>query len=287
MVSRRVSAVSSHEERDPSFETPASQAPQDEEKQVERNMATASIQVSETPLVLYVLRRADDALILGHRLSEWCGHAPMMEEDMALANMGLDLLGQAREFYSYAATVEGADNDEDKFAYLRDVRQYRNLLLLEQPNGDFARTMVRQFFYSSFADLYWRGMIKSADATLAAIAAKSEKESAYHLRHSSEWMVRLGDGTEESRRRAQAAIDDLWSFTGEMFGVDDIERPLIAAGIAVDPASLREQWLGTLSRVIGQATLALPQSEWMQQGGRKGRHSEHLGHLLSELQSLQ
>jgi ring-1,2-phenylacetyl-CoA epoxidase subunit PaaC len=250
-------------------------------------MSIASISISEAPLVQYVLRRADDALILGHRLSEWCGHAPMLEEDMALANMALDLLGQARELFSYAAEVEGKGNDEDKFAYLRDVRQYLNLLLLEQPNGDFARTIVRQFFYSAFADLYWRAMMNSSDATLAAIAAKSEKESAYHLRHSSEWIVRLGDGTAESHRRAQAAIDDLWSFTGEMFGVDDIERPFIAAGIAVDPASLREQWLGTLSRVIGQATLALPQSEWMQQGGRKGRHSEHLGHLLSELQSLQ
>ena len=143
-------------------------------------MTVATITVSETPLVLYTLRRADDALILGHRLSEWCGHAPMLEEDMALANMGLDLLGQARELYSYAAKVEGKGNDEDKFAYLRDVRQYRNLLLLEQPNGDFARTMVRQFFYAAFADPYWRAMMNSSDATLAAIAAKSEKESAYH-----------------------------------------------------------------------------------------------------------
>src|SRR3954462_4733506 len=261
VVRRRVSAVSNHEGNGPSFETPASQAHRDEKKRT--NMATASIQVSETPLVLYVLRRADDALILGHRLSEWCGHAPMLEEDMALANMALDLLGQARDLYSYAANVEGKGNDEDKFAYLRDVRQYLNLLLLEQPNGDFARTIVRQFLYSAFADLYWRAMMNSSDAMLAAIAAKSEKESAYHLRHSSEWIVRLGGGAAESHRRAQAAIDDLWSFTGEMFGVDDIERPFIAAGIAVDPASLREQWLGTLSRVIGQATLALPQSEWM------------------------
>src|ERR1700691_2077591 len=213
-------------------------------------MSVASITVSETPLVLYTLRRADDALILGHRLSEWCGHAPMLEEDMALANMGLDLLGQARELYSYAADVEGQGNDEDKFAYLRDVRQYRNLLLLEQPNGDFARTMVRQFFYSCFADLYWRAMMKSADATLAAIAAKSEKESAYHIRHSSEWMVRLGDGTPESHRRAQTAIDDLWAYTGEMFAVDDSERVLIERGIAVDPASLRAQWLKTVSSVV-------------------------------------
>jgi ring-1,2-phenylacetyl-CoA epoxidase subunit PaaC len=250
-------------------------------------MAVASIQVSETPLVLYALRRADDALILGHRLSEWCGHAPMMEEDMALANMGLDLLGQARELYSYAADVEGKGNDEDKFAYLRDVRQYRNLLLLEQPNGDFARTMARQFFYAAFADLYWRAMMNSRDAALAAIAAKSEKESAYHVRHCSEWIIRLGDGTDESHRRAQTAIDDLWAYTGEMFEVDDSERGLIDAGIATDPATLRPRWLETVSNVLREATLTLPNSDWMQQGGRSGRHSEHLGHLLSELQSMQ
>ena len=250
-------------------------------------MAVASIEVSETPLVLYTLRRADDALILGHRLSEWCGHAPAMEEDMALANMGLDLLGQTRELYSYAAKVEGRGNDEDKFAYLRDVRQYRNLLLLEQPNGDFAHTMVRQFFYSAFADLYWRAMMKSGDATLAAIAAKSEKESAYHIRHSSEWIVRLGDGTVESHARAQTAIDHLWAFTGEMFEVDTSERALIDAGISVDQAGLRPPWLKTVSGIISEATLALPSSDWMQQGGRDGRHSEHLGHLLSELQSMQ
>jgi len=249
-------------------------------------MTVASISVSETPLVLYALRRADDALILGHRLSEWCGQAPALEEDMALANMGLDLLGQARELYSYAAKVEGQGNDEDKFAYLRDIRQYRNLLLLEQPNGDFAHTMVRQFFYAAFADLYWRAMMKSGDATLAAIAAKSEKESAYHLRHSSEWIVRLGDGTEESHLRAQTAIDDLWSFTGEMFHIDESERALIDSGIAVDPVTQRPQWLKTVSDIVSEATLVLPRSDWMQQGGRSGRHSEHLGHLLSELQSM-
>src|ERR1700749_4572778 len=238
-------------------------------------MAAPSISVSETPLVLYTLRRADDALILGHRLSEWCGHAPMLEEDMALANIGLDLLGQARELYSYFARVEGRGNDEDKFAYLRDVRQYRNLLLLEQPNGDFARTMVRQFFYSAFADLYWRAMTASSDATLAAIAAKSEKESAYHLRHSSEWIVRLGDGTDESHRRAQTAIDDLWAFTGEMFAVDSPERALIDEGIAIDPTALKGQWLKTVTGVVNEATLALPKNDWMQLGGRSGSHSEH------------
>src|SRR5947208_9661547 len=250
-------------------------------------MATASIQVSETPLVLYALRRADDALILGHRLSEWCGHAPAMEEDMALANMGLDLLGQARELYSYGAKVEGNGNDEDKFAYLRDVRQYRNLLLLEQPNGDFARTIVRQFLYAAFADLYWRAMMQSKDATLAAIAAKSEKESAYHVRHCSEWMVRLGDGTEESHRRAQTAIDDLWAYTGELFRCDDSARGRSDKGVAVDPATLKSHWLKTVSDTVSEATLALPTNDWMQQGGRSGRHSEHLGHLLSELQSMQ
>jgi ring-1,2-phenylacetyl-CoA epoxidase subunit PaaC len=250
-------------------------------------MAAASIQVSETPLVLYTLRRADDALILGHRLSEWCGHAPMLEEDMALANMGLDLLGQARELYSYAAKIEGKGNDEDKFAYLRDVRQYRNLLLVERPNGDFACTITRQFFYAAFADLYWRAMMTSRDTTLAAIAAKSEKESAYHLRHCSEWMVRLGDGTDESHRRSQSAVDDLWAFTGEMFAVDDSERGLIGAGIAIDPAGLLPQWLDTVSGVLAEATLTPPKSGWMQEGGRSGRHSEHLGHLLSELQSMQ
>jgi len=250
-------------------------------------MAAPSIKVSETPLVLYALRRADDALILGHRLSEWCGHAPALEEDMALANIALDLLGQARTLYSYAAEVEGKGDDEDKFAYLRDVRQYRNLLLAEQPNGDFAHTLVRQFFYSAFADLYWRAMMQSRNSTLAAIAAKSEKESAYHLRHSSEWVIRLGDGTDESHRRAQAAIGDLWAFTGEMFEVDDSERGLIDAGVAVDPATLKAQWLKTVTGVVAEATLAVPKGDWMQQGGRFGHHSEHLGHLLSDLQYLQ
>lgn len=250
-------------------------------------MTAANIQVSETPLVLYTLRRADDALILGHRLSEWCGHAPILEEDMALSNMALDLLGQARELFSYAARVEGKDNDEDRLAYLREERQYRNLLLVEQPNGDFARTMVRQLFYSAFADLYWREMMKSGDATLAAIAAKSEKESAYHVRHASEWVIRLGDGTEESHRRTQAAVNDLWAFTGEMFSVESGERGLIDAGIAVDPEILRPQWLKTVSHVVDEATLALPKIDWMQQGGRNGRHSEHLGYLISELQYIQ
>lgn len=250
-------------------------------------MTTPSISVTETPLVLYTLRRADDALILGHRLSEWSGRAPMLEEEMALSNIALDLLGQARALYTYAAEVEGKGNDEDRLAYLRDVRQYRNLLLVERPNGDFAQTMVRQLFYSAFADLYWRGMMDSTDTTLAAIAAKSEKECAYHLRHASEWVIRLGDGTAESRARAQAAIADLWAYTGEMFEADAAERGLIEAGIAADPLMLMPEWLVTVRDVVDEATLVLPDNDWMQQGGRDGRHSEHLGHLLSELQYMQ
>ena len=242
-----------------------------------------SIQVSETPLVLYTLRRADDALVLGHRLSEWCGFAPTLEEDMALANAGLDLLGQARSLYTYAAEVEAAGHDEDGFAYLRDAPQYRNLLLLEQPNGDFAHTIVRQFLYSAFADPYWRAMMASTDPTLSAIAAKSEKESAYHLRHSSEWLIRLGDGTEESHRRANDAMDALWPYTGEMFDPEDAAL----AGVAVDPATLRDGWLATVDDVLAQATLDRPAGTWMHRGGRTGRHTEHLGHLLAEMQHLQ
>lgn len=235
----------------------------------------------------YTLRLADSALVLGHRLSEWIGHAPLLEEELALGNVALDLIGEARSLYAYAAGIEGKGRSEDDLAYRRDAGQYRNLLLVEQPNGDFARTMVRQFFYSAFADLYWRAMMRSSDTTLAAIAAKSEKESAYHLRHSSEWIVRLGDGTDESHARAQAAIDDLWAFTGEMFAVDDAERALIDAGVAIDPANLKPRWLKNVTGVVAEATLTLPKNDWMQQGGRIGRHSEHLGHLLSELQSLQ
>lgn len=250
-------------------------------------MPAAVIPETESPLVRYLLRRADDALVLGHRLSEWCGHAPMLEEEMALANIGLDLIGQARELYGYAAVAENAGHDEDDLAYLRDERQYGNLLLVEQPNGDFARTMVRQLFYSAFADPFWRAMMASKDATLAAIAAKSEKESAYHLRHVSEWVIRLGDGTAESNRRAQAAVDDLWAFTGELFHTDAVDHGLIADGIAIDPEGLRAGWTATVSDVLQVATLAKPSNDWMQQGGRSGRHSEHLGHLLSELQWMQ
>lgn len=239
------------------------------------------------PVALYALRRADDALVLGHRLSEWCGRGPMLEEDMALANMGLDLIGQARSLYQYAAELRGDGSDEDSLAYLREASGYQNLLLAELPNGDFARTVLRQFLYAAFADPYWRAMMGSADPTLAAVAAKSEKESAYHLRHASEWVIRLGDGTEESHRRAAEALGYLWAYTGEMFEADDLERGMIAAGLLVDPASLRAAWDRTVSEILAEATLARPKGTWMQTGGRKGRHTEHLGRLLAEMQALQ
>ena len=243
-------------------------------------MPTTSIAVRETPLVLYVLRRADDALVLGHRLSEWIGHGPTLEEEMALGNIGLDLIGQARSLYAYAAQVESSGHDEDGFAYLRDPPQYRNLLLVEQPNGDFAQTMVRQLFFSAHADPYWRAMMDAPDATLAAIGAKSEKESAYHLRHASEWVIRFGDGTEESHRRAQDAIDLLWPYTGELFEAEGDAEP------GMHPPALRAEWERTVGEVLVQAGLTRPSGGWMQSGGRSGRHTEHLGHLLATMQHL-
>jgi ring-1,2-phenylacetyl-CoA epoxidase subunit PaaC len=248
-------------------------------------MPTTSITLDETPLVLHLLRRADDALILGHRLSEWTGHAPTLEEELALANIALDLIGQARLLYAYAGSLTG--HDEDQLAYLRDARAWRNLLLVELPNGDFAQTILRLILFSAFMDPCWQATVRSADPTLAAIAAKAEKEVAYHLRHSAEWLIRLGDGTEESRRRAGAALDALWPYTGELFEVDEAEREMIAAGIAPDPATLRANWDATLTDVLDRATLARPSDTWMQTGGRTGRHTEHLGYVLADLQYLQ
>jgi ring-1,2-phenylacetyl-CoA epoxidase subunit PaaC len=243
--------------------------------------------MSEAALFAYTLRLADNALVLGHRLSEWCGHAPVLEEDLALANMGLDLIGQARSLYAYAGEVEGRGRDEDALAYLRDAGAYRNILLVEQPNGDFAATMARQLFYAAFAHRYFEAMTQSSDPTLAAVAAKSAKEMAYHVRHAGEWMIRLGDGTAESQRRAQDAIDELWPYTGEMFEVDDVDRALIATGVAVDPSHIHPVWQRTVADIVAEATLTLPRTGWMQSGGRSGRHSEHLGHLLAELQFMQ
>jgi ring-1,2-phenylacetyl-CoA epoxidase subunit PaaC len=239
------------------------------------------------PLFIYTLRLADDALVLGHRLSEWCGHAPVLEEDLALGNMALDLIGQARSLYAYAGAVEGRSRDEDALAYRRDAGEYRNILLVEQPNGDFAVTILRQLLYVAGAHPYFQALTNSKDATLAAIAAKSAKELAYHVRHAGEWTIRLGDGTEESHRRAQQALDDLWPYTGEMFETDDVERVLIGADVAVDRGAIQPQWQRTLAPILAEANLRLPSSEWMQSGGRAGRHSEHLGHILAELQFLQ
>lgn len=243
--------------------------------------------MSELPLFAYTLRLADNALILGHRLSEWCGHAPVLEEDLALANMALDLIGQARSLYTYAGSIEGRGRDEDMLAYRRDVGEFRNVLLVERPNGDFATTIVRQLLYAAFAHPYFAALSRSKDETLAAIAAKAVKEMEYHLRHASEWTIRLGDGIDESHARAQDALNELMSFTGELFEADEIERALIADGIAVDPAAIRPTWERGIDDVLAEATLSRPGAAWMQTGGRAGRHSEHLGHILAELQFLQ
>lgn len=242
---------------------------------------------TETPLFAYALRLADNALILGHRLSEWVGHAPALEEDLALGNMGLDLIGQARAFYTYAGEVEGKGRDEDKLAYLRDAHDWRNVLLVEQPNGDFAATMIRQLLFAAYVHPLYAALSQSKDATLAAIAAKAEKEMAYHVRHSGEWIIRLGDGTAESHERAQAALDELYAYTNELFESDEVERALVERGIAVDPASLRGEWEHTIYRVFSEATLKVPPQSFAQTGGRNGRHSEHLGYILADMQFLQ
>lgn len=236
------------------------------------------------PITALALARADDALVLGHRLSEWCGHGPTAEEDMALANIGLDLIGQARSLYQYAAERIGDGASEDTLAYFRDAADYRNLLLSELPNGDFAHTMLRQFLYAAFADLYWRATMRAGDERLAAIAAKAEKETAYHVRHTAEWVIRLGDGTDESHRRAQAALDELWPYAAEMFEADAAET---SGGEAIDPGSLRARWDATVEAVLDQATLMRPDCADTRTGGRAGRHTEHLGRLLAEMQVLQ
>lgn len=243
--------------------------------------------MNETPLFAYTLRLADNALILGHRLSEWIGHSPALEEDLALGNMGLDLIGQARAFYAYAGEIEGNGRDEDKLAYFRDAKDWRNVLLVEQPNGDFASTMIRQFLFAAYAHPLYAALSSSKDATLNAIAAKAEKEMAYHVRHSGEWVIRLGDGTDESHERAQGALDELYAYSTELFESDDIERALIEAGIAADPAALRGEWERTTSRVFSEATLKAPPRSFAQTGGRTGRHSEHLGYILADMQFLQ
>lgn len=241
----------------------------------------------KTNLFQYLLRLADDHLILSQRLGEWCGEAPTLEEDLALANIALDLIGQARSVYGYASDVEGKGRDEDQLAFVRVERDYRNALIAEQPNGDFAHTIARQFFVAAFMVPFWREMEKSSDSMLAAIAAKASKEVAYHLRHASEWVIRLGDGTEESRERMVEALDDLFIFTGEMFEVDETVEVMIKSAVCPDPSALMGEWLQTVQSVIEEATLEMPDTGFMQTGGRLGRHTEHLGHILSELQYMQ
>lgn len=241
--------------------------------------------IPTSPRALWLLRRADDALILGHRLSEWCGHAPTMEEDLALANIGLDQIGLARALYQEAEGETG--RTEDQLAYLRSAREYLNCLLTEQPNGDFAHTIVRQLLYSAALLPYWQAACLSGDAAIAAIAAKAEKEAAYHLRHAAEWTVRLGDGTAESRKRAEAALAALWPFTDELFEADAAEQSLIAAAAIPDPGPVRETWEARIDAVLARATLAGPAPGFAQSGGRSGRHGEALGLLLAELQYMQ
>jgi ring-1,2-phenylacetyl-CoA epoxidase subunit PaaC len=238
-----------------------------------------SAPVTQDALFEYLLRLGDDRLVLGHRLSEWCGHAPILEEDIALANMALDLVGQATMLLKLAAQTEGKGRNEDTLAYFRDSVDYRNALLCELPKGDFAVTIVRQFLFSVYASLLWNELTSNKNSELAGIAAKALKESKYHVRHSAEWVIMLGDGTDESHGRAQSALDDLWRYTGELFMGDDVDR---AAG--VDPSSLQSAWRSQIEDVVRRATLTLPKDGYMQRGGREGRHTEHLGHMLAEMQ---
>ena len=241
----------------------------------------------EDPVELYAVRLADDALVLGHRLSEWSSNAPFLEEDLALSNVALDYLGRARMFYTYAGQVRNDGTTEDDYAYLRDCREYYNLLINELPRGDFAFSMARQFMVDAF-NLAFLGQLQgSSDESLAAIAGKAVKESTYHLRRSTDWMMRLGDGTEESLRRLQEAVVELWGFTPELFAMDQLETELLAQGIAVDRAALRAGWEQQVRATLQAAGVTIPEPDWQVEGGRQGVHTEHLGHLLSELQFVQ
>lgn len=238
------------------------------------------------PLVEYLLRLGDDRLILGHRMSEWTGHGPILEEDIATANIALDLIGQAAQFLKLAGQVEGAGRDEDALAYFRDGVKFRNCLLVELPKGDFGDTMVRQFLFDASSVLHLEALTKCGHETLAAIAAKALKESKYHVRHSSEWVVRLGDGTPESHARVQASLDRLWTYTGELFVSDAVDAAVAAQGIVVEQAGIKSRWDAMVDEVLARATLTRPVDGPMQVGGRRGRHTEHLGHLLATMQSV-
>ncbi len=235
----------------------------------------------------YVLRLGDTTLVLGHRLSEWCGHGPAMEEDIALTNMALDLIGQARTLLKYAGEVEGKNRSEDDLAYLRDGREYRNVLLAEQPDNDFAFTIARQFLYEAWSMEFLKRLSESNDELLAGYATKALKECTYHLRHSSEWLIRLGDGTDLSHEKTQSAVNDLWTYTGELFSADDVDNAMVATGIGVDPGSLKGDWDRAVNSVLKEATLERPEDGYMGSGGKTGRHSEYLGHMLADMQYLQ
>ena len=245
---------------------------------------------NETPLFEYLLRLGDDRLVLGHRMSEWCGHGPILEEDIALSNISLDLIGQATSLLKLAGEVEGEGRSEDALAYFREAVAYRNALMCELPKGDFGFTIVRQFLFDAQSVLVWEALAASGAAadgalsTLAAIAAKAIKEDKYHLRHTSEWVVRLGDGTAESHARAQAALDALWPYTAEFFDRDGVDDAVAALGVKIDMAAIRSRWDAIVNEVLARATLTRPAEGVAQRGGRRGRHTEHLGHMLAEMQ---
>lgn len=238
-------------------------------------------------LIDYTLHLADNALIIGHRNSEWCGHGPILEQDIAITNIALDMIGQARNFYQYAAQLSGNGATEDSFAYLRDAIDFKNNLLVELPNGDWAQTVLREFFFSAYQYFLYQQLQNSSDTQLAAIAEKSLKEVTYHLRWSSEWVIRLGDGTEESKRRMMHAIDELWSYTGEMFLATGFELQAVSEGYGVDLSMIKNEWDKKVKAVFEEATLTVPENKWMQSGGKEGRHTENLGFILAEMQFLQ
>lgn len=237
--------------------------------------------------VEYLLQLGDNALILSQRLGEWCGHGPVLEQDIALTNMALDLLGQARLLLTHAGSIEGQGKTEDDIAYFRDAHQYRNVLLVEQPNVDWAYTMARQFYFDTWNFFHYKALLDSRDEHLAAIAEKSLKEVTYHLRFSSEWILRLGDGTEISRQKMQQAVNDLWPFTGELTTPCPADQWAADAGVGVDLLKIKELWEQKVAAVLEEATLQQPTGAWMQKGGKTGRHSEHLGFMLAEMQHLQ
>lgn len=235
----------------------------------------------------YTLHLADTALILGQRNAEWCGHGPVLEQDIAITNISLDLIGQARNLYQHAASLMGNEATEDSLAYLRKEREFKNLLLVEQPNGDWGQTILRQFFFSQFQYLLFEQLQNSKDRQIAAITEKSLKEVTYHLRWSSEWVIRLGDGTDESHDRMLKGVDELCRYTGEMFEAASYELRAASEGIGVDPSGLKVPWLNKVNDVFAEATLPVPEKVFMQTGGKNGKHTEHLGYVLTELQYMQ